>query len=79
MKIENPKCPTCGAVCVGTIERVTGVACIVEDESEPGTFEYEGGTEIIWDSQKTVADNTGRVTVTCDNGHEWPTHISEVE
>lgn len=39
-----------------------------------GTSEYEGTTEILWDTQKTVLDGQEAMLI-CHNGHEWASEV----
>lgn len=64
-----------GQLIVGTLERVSGVALILEGTSSraaDGTlnFEYAGDTEIWWEEQKTVTRKGKRVFI-CEGGDEW--------
>lgn len=57
MKAYSPT----GNLIVGTLELIEGVAQILPDSFEKGKavrleFEYEGETEIDWNSQKTKLD-----------------------
>lgn len=50
--LKSPK----GCKIVGTLETVEGVACFVDGKIVNGKieFEYDGETEIDWDSQKPM-------------------------
>lgn len=63
------KCPTCGEPPEATLETLIGFARLVVHED--GQAEYEGTTDIVWDSQMTVTDEDGRVTLACFERHEW--------
>ena len=55
---------------------VRGLALLIVDEQ--GAAEYEGETKIDWDSQVTVADARGRVTLECPGGHQWQADAEDV-
>jgi hypothetical protein len=68
----NPwRCPECGQAARGTIESVRGLALLAFDGQ--GNAEYEGETELDWDSQVTVhdADSDELATLECPGGHQW--------
>jgi hypothetical protein len=69
MKFSPHTCPTCGEVTKGTVETVEGIALL--DFDEDGDADWEGTTEISWDTQKTITEEDGIVTLVCDNGHSW--------
>lgn len=72
MKIQNPKCPTCGHVAKGILESLyclAGIAC-----AEDGTAEYAGESEVFWDSQ-TPVDDPGGITLECVNDHRWTSPV----
>ncbi len=70
MKLSIPACPHCGQPATGTLETIQGVA-LLQGPDPGGNFQYEGQTLIDWDSQKTVVDRNGLVTLSCDQHHEW--------
>lgn len=76
MIIRNPKCPTCGQLAVGTVEKIVGVALVIHSDDD--TQEYEGTTEIDWNAQQTERDNNDLPFVCCDNGHQWATEIENL-
>lgn len=76
MQFIPPACPQCGQPPKGTIERLLGLALLDVDE-ETGSAQYGGETELWWDSQKSVRDKQGRVTLVCANDHEWKAEMSE--
>jgi hypothetical protein len=53
----------------GVWERVPGLALL--DFDATGTAEYFGETKIQWDGQVPDVDADGRVTLECENGHQW--------
>jgi len=64
-----------GKMIVGTLERLSGRANIVEgsftrNENGAITFEYEGYTEVFWEEQKTVYRN-GRPIFLDEEGFQW--------
>jgi len=69
MKIKTPQCPKCGLSAKGTLETVFAIAQLT-DIGTDGACEYQGTTEILWDTQKTVIDGE-KTTLVCRNGHEW--------
>ena len=68
IKWDEMTCPECGGEIAGTVELVYGIAGMIGN-AEDG-FEYDGHTEICWDSQMTVQEE-GRDTLQCADGHEW--------
>jgi len=66
MKLQRPNCPECGEPARGSVETLHGVALFDEIDAE-GNTEYEGATEINWDSQTTDEP----LTLECKNGHQW--------
>jgi hypothetical protein len=69
MQLNPRKCPECGQPAAGTVEVTRGLALIVFDDD--GNADYEGETKIDWDSQTSLVDARGRVTLECSNGHQW--------
>lgn len=64
-------CPKCGSDPKGTLDTVLGVALIGE---HGGQWQYEGETEVNWDSQSSVIEK-GRKVLVCSNNHcgeEYP-------
>jgi len=61
-------CPECGEQVAGTVEEVQGMAKLVSDGE--GGFEYEGTTQIWWDTQKSMQGIGGDI-LTCKNYHIW--------
>ena len=59
----------------GMLEMVPGIALLLHIEND--TFQYAGVTDISWDSQTTVRDRSGRVTLVCPDGHQWPASLSD--
>ena len=62
-----------GTYIKGTLETITGVAMIsIEGANPNGTFayDYEGETDIDWNSQTTVENDKGTVFVD-DDGDQW--------
>lgn len=60
---------------LGTLERLEARADIEDgsffrDESGEMRFEWEGYTEVFWDSQRTL-DRKGKVIFLDDDGDEW--------
>ena len=64
-----------GKLIVGTLERLSGRANIVErsftrNENGTLTFEHEGYTEVFWEEQRTVYRN-GRPIFLDEEGFQW--------
>lgn len=78
MKIKTCKCPECGELAQGTIERMTGLAELNIDEAT-GEAEYDGHTEVWWDEQKTVNGDNGLPLLQCPAGHEWESEIEGLQ
>ena len=74
MKLKIFKCPTCKGLATGTLELLPGVAELNVDET--GEADYSGTTDIQWDSQSSIK-RRGKYILTCDNGHEWLSAITE--
>ena len=70
MRLEPWKCPECDQPAKGTLESIPGVARLLFDED--GNAEYFGQTDVCWDGQQTVLDESGRATLVCPEGHDWP-------
>jgi hypothetical protein len=51
------------------MELIYGLALLIFDEE--GNATYEGETEVNWDSQTSLLDDRGQVTLECPNGHQW--------
>ena len=75
MKITMHQCPKCRLPARGTLEKVLAIAALSDIETD-GTCEYEGTTEILWDTQKTVIDGE-KITLVCRNGHEWVSEMHD--
>lgn len=72
MKFRPMICPQCHKMAYGTVELIRGVA-LMTPHKEPGkrtTFEYDGETQVDWDSQQTIGLGN-EVLLTCLEGHEW--------
>ncbi len=75
MNAYSPK----GARITGSMEVVEGTALIIPDSFEKGTahdpeelqFEYEGQTDIDWNSQKTKKDEKKRRLFVDENHEIW--------
>ena len=77
MKFEIDKCPKCGGDIHGTEDTLCATAELIRDD-ETGEYEYEGRTEIWWDSQTTDAGPSGHPLVRCsDCEHIWETPCDE--
>jgi len=71
MKFVHPNCPECGQAAVGTYERVPGIACLSEPDSETGEQDYAGSTEMDWNEQSPVLGPAGGVVLVCGDDHFW--------
>jgi hypothetical protein len=76
MIFDKPNCPECGAKAKGTLETLQ--ACADLDFADDGTAEYNGYTDVYWDSQKSVVSDdpsspffAPTFTLICPEGHEW--------
>ena len=69
MRFNPWKCPKCGQTAEGMLEKLFGVAGLIFDPE--GSADYDGGTNVDWNSQLPVRDGTGRVTLECSEGHQW--------
>jgi hypothetical protein len=74
MRIDKPKCPTCGLHPEGTVDTVHGVA-LLEEPDEDGYTSWANETRMNWNGQRTVCDAEGACLVRCEEGHEWYTKI----
>lgn len=74
MRIKTPKCPECGKELRGTVEEVTGVA-LVSDQGD-GDYQYDGETDMDWNTQVSVKDQKGRMLLNCGE-HEWYSEVEE--
>jgi hypothetical protein len=57
----------------GTLETIFAIAQLTAIESD-GACEYEGTTEILWDTQKTVLESD-KILLVCRSGHQWASEI----
>ncbi|MGH7971420.1 MAG: hypothetical protein ACREIC_22095 [Limisphaerales bacterium] len=76
MKIKTPKCPECGLPAKGTLDSVLAIARFSAIGPD-GSCEYEGGTEILWNTQETLQD-LGQLRLICPNGHDWASPVEGV-
>lgn len=80
--IVDHVCPECGEQVCCSLETMQGQALIMKSVStDPRLFEYEGSTEVLWDSQRSIRDPEGsdHVVLMCENGHEWPSLLLEFD
>jgi hypothetical protein len=75
MRFDKPYCSVCGEPARGTLELTPGLALLLFDED--GEAEYEGGTTMDRDGQKTCRDKDGQVILECRNGHRWQAKMCE--
>jgi hypothetical protein len=59
-----------GKQIIGTAETVLATARIAGIDPDTQEPEYEGGTEIHWDTQKTV-ERGGKIIFVCVDGDQW--------
>ena len=71
--IATPSCPQCNLPARATLETLTGQALL--EMGPAGKARYTGYTAICWDSQRSVRDVEGRVTLECHQGHQWQSHV----
>lgn len=76
MKLQTFRCPECGEIASGTLEIVQGKA-LLDFHGETGEADYGGETKIWWDTQETVLDERGDVTLVCSNGHDWSSAVED--
>ena len=69
MRFDPWKCPKCDQPAAGTVEVIHGLALLLFDEQ--GDAAYAGETKVSWDSQHSLLDSRGQVTLQCSNGHQW--------
>ena len=67
--MSNYYSPT-GVLIIGTREILTGVA-IIKSISDDGEPEYEGSTEVDWDSQRSDTDASGGRLFVDEKGGIW--------
>jgi hypothetical protein len=75
MTFGIPQCPECGKDPDGTIDTIQ--ACAGVFKNDDGSFDYEGYTNIYWDSQFTDTDDEGHVTLICKEGHTWQSAMDD--
>ena len=64
-----------GVAIQGTLETVSGIAGItsaVRMEDGSLDFDYEGGSKVCWDEQRTAKTPAGEVIFVTETGHEVP-------
>jgi len=84
MRFNPGRCPKCGARPRGIVERLSCLALLFFPRADPEGFnlrerpvagedeaEYLGETQVDWDSQETVIDEDGKVTLCCPHHHAW--------
>jgi hypothetical protein len=76
MRFKTPKCPECGELAKGTVDTIPG--CALLTFAEDGSAEYFGETEVFWDGQTTMRVGDALV-LHCDQGHDWPSEMTEDE
>lgn len=59
-----------GDYIIGTSETILAIARISGISTDTEEPEYEGGTEINWNTQETVL-REGKVLFVCQGGKEW--------
>ena len=69
MRFDPWKCPECDQPATGTVEVIHGVALLLFDDE--GDANYAGETKVDWNSQVSLLDASGRLTLGCPNGHQW--------
>jgi len=77
MKFVKPRCPKCGELAVGTLEKLQGCAEL-DWQDEEGNAEYSGSTDIHWNSQETVRPTSNTVILYCANKGCYEDWVSEV-
>lgn len=75
MKFEPHRCPECREKAIGTLETLPALAML--NLADNGEADWSGYTKPLWDGQLTVKDGEGKVTLQCDNGHEWQATMEE--
>jgi len=76
MRFNPFQCPECNEPARGTVEIIHGLALLIFDEE--GNADYEGETKVDWDSQTSLTDDRGRVTLECPSGHQWQASVDDV-
>jgi len=74
MKFSIQKCPKCGKEANGTLETIQGIALLNFDGD---SADYTGETKLEWNTQKTVKNRKGRITLVCEKGHDWKSEVTE--
>ena len=74
MRLAIPTCPECEATAVYILESMLVHYGI--ELSEDGAFSYTGNSEDFCETAEPVQCD-GKVTVGCENGHEWQTPVEE--
>ena len=77
MRFSTPNCPECNEQVRGTFDRIPGIAELAK--TEDGDFHYAGGTDVWWDDQHPVCDETGtKASLICPNGHRWFSEVDDL-
>ena len=77
MKLTPDKCPVCGEDAAYMIEQVYGRAGLLREDD--GNFEYDGGTDMDWNTQEPVRDDDETVTLHCPHRHSWQAKLEREE
>lgn len=64
------RCPECGDPPAFSVERLLGYAGIVSVQSD-GSIDYDGHTDVDWDSSESVENIDGQPLLECENTHRW--------
>ena len=75
MRFDPDKCPTCGEDPDSIIERVYGRARLGDRADDK--FDYDGDTDMAWDTQEPVRDEDDQVTLCCPSRHSWQATMTE--
>ena len=81
MRFNPERCPECAERAVAVIETLLGRAEL--EQGEDGSYEYDGYTDMLWDSQ--VMQKAGpdpakpQYELWCDGNHDWLAELVKEE
>ncbi len=76
MRLEQPCNPRTGFPAIGTVDTLEAVALFASPPTDvEDDVKYEGDTDIVWESQKSVTNDQGQILVLDERGDMWYSHV----